>query len=276
MDDETIIKTHDLLRKVPERYVGGLIQTLEHTIGIGSNSGSVHESGEDVGFKILAETTSGPIMIFDVGANQGNYTSEALNRLGSRELEIHCFEPAKTTFEILSKKHGGDKRIKLNNSGLADERKKAILYMDQEGSVLASLTERKIEHWQINHGKIKEEVTIDTLDAYCREKEIDRIDLLKIDVEGHELDVLKGANELIKGDQVHLVQFEFGGCNIDTRTYFRDFYHFFNDNGFVLFRILPTSKLMPIPYYTEHEEKFNTMNYIAARRQTELRSFTVQ
>lgn len=53
-------------------------------------------------------------------------------------------------------------------------------------------------------------------------------------VEGHELDVLAGAEEALKS--VQLVQFEFGGCNIDTRTYFQDFFYFFQQHGFAIHR----------------------------------------
>ena len=56
---------------------------------------------------------------------------------------------------------------------------------------------------------------------------------MKIDVEGHELDVLKGFGELIK--KVRLIQFEFGGTNIDSKTYLRDFWEFFFETVNVLF-----------------------------------------
>ena len=50
------------------------------------------------------------------------------------------------------------------------------------------------------------------------------IDFFKIDVEGHEMDVLKGIGDKISN--IKLIQFEFGGCNIDTRCFFQDFWYF--------------------------------------------------
>ena len=49
------------------------------------------------------------------------------------------------------------------------------------------------------------------------------IDLLKLDVEGNELLALKGLSDSI--EYIKIIQFEFGGSNIDSRTYFQDFYY---------------------------------------------------
>ena len=66
------------------------------------------------------------------------------------------------------------------------------------------------------------------------------IDLLKLDVEGHELEVLRGGVRMFAQRRVKMVSFEFGGCNIDSRTYFRDFYYFFQENGLQdIFRMVP-------------------------------------
>ena len=83
---------------------------------------------------------------------------------------------------------------------------------------------------------------------------------MKIDVEGHELDVLKGFGDLIV--KTKLVQFEFGGTNIDTRTFFQDFWYFFTKKNFRIYRISPKGKIL-INKYDEKHEYFLTTNYIA-------------
>jgi hypothetical protein len=62
--------------------------------------------------------------------------------------------------------------------------------------------------------------------------------------------------------QTRIIQFEFGGCNIDTRTYFRDFWSFFNFHNFKLYRITPFG-LERITRYRQSDESFATTNYIA-------------
>jgi len=84
-------------------------------------------------------------------------------------------------------------------------------------------------------------------------------------VGGHELDVLTGASEMFHKRAIQMVTFEFGGCNIDTRSFFQDFYYFFQDFGMNISRITPSGYLFPIPSYKEILEQFRTTNFVAIR-----------
>jgi hypothetical protein len=109
-----------------------------------------------------------------------------------------------------------------------------------------------------------EPVPITTVDAVVAERNIPKIDLLKIDVEGHELAVLAGAATTLKRRLIRLVQFEFGGCNLDTRTTLQDFFYFFKDYGFAIALIQPSGRCQPIERYDEFYEQYRTTNYLAA------------
>jgi hypothetical protein len=63
------------------------------------------------------------------------------------------------------------------------------------------------------------------------------VDFAILDIKGHELDFLIGFGKALQFTK--LIQFEFGGCNIDTRTYFRDFWSFFCDQRFKVYRMTP-------------------------------------
>ena len=89
------------------------------------------------------------------------------------------------------------------------------------------------------------------------------IDLFKIDVEGHEMDVLKGIDDKISN--IKLIQFEFGGCNIDTRSFFQDFWYFFNNHNFKIFRISPLG-LIELKKYKEIYEHFCTTNFLCLNK----------
>ena len=106
---------------------------------------------------------------------------------------------------------------------------------------------------------IEEQVSLIRFDEYWKNND-QIIDYVKIDVEGHELDVLEGFGDLIY--KIKLIQFEFGGCNIDTRTFFQDFWYFFQEKNFLLYRISPRGCKL-IKFYTPSEENFMTSNYIA-------------
>jgi len=230
-------------------------------MGIGSGGG-VSSSGEQSIFHVLEQRIKPPYCIFDVGSNKGQFLSLILDNVSASDFSVHCFEPGHETFAILLESSQKDKRIKLNNIGLGKEKGEFVLHYDSAGSGLASLTKRKLDHFNINFNK-KEKVEINTIDNYCSENSIDHIHLLKIDIEGHELDALSGAKEMFASKSIDIVTFEFGGCNIDTRTFFQDFWYFFNEANFKIFRITPSGYLYPLESYKEIYEQFRTINFIA-------------
>ena len=78
------------------------------------------------------------------------------------------------------------------------------------------------------------------------------------------LKALNGAAQMINSKQIDVIQFEFGGCNIDSRTYFQDFYYLLKDN-YKIYRILKDG-LYQINQYKEIYEAFTTTNYLAEKK----------
>jgi len=112
--------------------------------------------------------------------------------------------------------------------------------------------------------ELTEKVQIQTLDDFCAEKGIEHIHYLKMDVEGHELSVLQGGREMLAKGAIDWIQFEFGGCNIDSRTYLRDFFELLTPY-YDIYRLLRNG-FRPIRRYHETYEIFTTTNFIAIRR----------
>ncbi len=234
-------------------------------MGIGSGTG-VDTSGEDAAPRLVRRRFAGPYCIFDVGANQGQYLRLLTSHFPASDVEIHCFEPSSQTFQLLASSVDPKYResVKLNNRALGKEPGELSLFYDAPGSGLASLTKRRLDHHGIKYDQ-SEVVKVDTLDNYCREHAIEHIHLLKLDVEGHELDVLAGARTMFSKRAIDSVAFEFGGCNIDTRTFVQDFFYFFRDHQMTLYRISPSGFLYPMPDYRESYEQFRTTNFVAIK-----------
>jgi FkbM family methyltransferase len=204
-----------------------------------------------------------PTLAIDIGGNVGLYALEIRRR--APECEIYVFEPAATNVAILRERLAGDPRVHIEPVAVSDAAQDAVLYADKAGSGLGSLTKRRLDHFgiELEHQERVKTIRFDGYyDANLRGRELD---LVKLDIEGHELGALLGCGEAALR-KTRCVQFEFGGCNIDTRTFFQDFYYFFAEHRFDLYRITPIG-LMPISKYREGDEFFSTTNFLARNRE---------
>jgi FkbM family methyltransferase len=248
---------------VAQRILEKVVSKCHRLMGIGSG-GDVFNSGERAVIELMAKKYIQPYCVFDVGSNTGQFLSLLLRTLGKKRVNVHCFEPSSTAFEVLQRKAAGEASVKANNFGLASERKERVLFYDKPGSGLASLTRRRLDHFgiQFDHS---EAVRMDTLDNYCFENKFERIHFLKVDVEGHEMEVLRGGEAIFSSNAIEMVLFEFGGCNIDIRTFMQDFFYFFRERHMNLYRITPSGYLYPLESYKEMQEQFITTNFLAMR-----------
>ena len=173
---------------------------------------------------------------------------------------IHIFEPTKACFDILEKKFSGDNNIILNRIGISDKDEEAIVYKDKEESGLASLYNRNLKGYNIRLNN-KEVVTLKRLDEYIEEKKLSHIDLFKLDIEGHELYALKGLGKYLDNKFIDLIQFEYGGCNLDSHTSLMELYDIFENSGFIMCKVMP--KYLKKCSYSPDMDNFQHSNYVA-------------
>ena len=196
----------------------------------------------------------------DIGGNKGAYTDEITRAYPNAKVVV--FEPAKVNVVELTAKFGKNGNVVIEPFGVANKSGSATLYSNEEGSGLASLTKRRLGHFDIDF-EFTESVQTIIFEKYWKEAlGSKKIDICKIDIEGHELDALAGFGEALK--HIDVLQFEFGGCNIDTRTFFQDFWYFFTENNFELYRITRFGAVK-LDRYSELDEFFSTTNYLAKR-----------
>jgi FkbM family methyltransferase len=201
--------------------------------------------------------------VFDVGANVGDWTALALGI--NPTLTVHCFEPSEATYQrLLARAFPGS--VICNDFGLDSVRGERSLYVYEEGAGINTLYRR--EGLEDSHGLLPPErvevVQLETVDSYCLERGIEEIDYLKADVEGHELEVFRGASRMLKAGRIRIVQFEYGGCNIDSRVLLKDFFTFFSQYGYRLHKLYP-EKLRHMARYDQRLENFHYQNWIAVK-----------
>jgi FkbM family methyltransferase len=249
-----------LLKLIPTSLLEKFEDVIQKQLGKGSGAWSTKNEARVLS-DFVKSISMREVVAIDAGANVGDWTAGIIEYLPSAL--IIAFEPSRDAFTELSQRFSANEHVTLVNIALGQENKFAKLHADKSGSGLGSLTKRRVSHFNIEFTH-EEEIEIKTLDSWVASTNSQFLpNVLKMDVEGHELDILLGATETLKNIQI--VQFEFGGGNIDTKTFFQDFWYFFEGHGFALYRLTP-SKPKLIRYYSERDESFRATNYIAVRK----------
>ena len=110
-----------------------------------------------------------------------------------------------------------------------------------------------------------EEVKLTSLNTLFKDEFNDKnfkINFCKLVVEGHELTILNSIKNNF--DKFEVIQFEFGGCNLDTRIYFRDFWNLLNKD-YNIFLISPSGPIL-LKKYRELDEIFTMTHYLAVSK----------
>lgn len=254
----------NILRKVNNKALQKGFENLYifslHGMGYGEGA-QFNNSGEEKVLDYVAKNLrekEGRICLFDVGANIGGYSLLLKDKFIGEK--IYAFEPSKKTFDKLKFNLKNERSLIPINYGLSNTNGEEILYYNTELSAGASLYKRKLDSYGLDLDK-EEKVNIITLDKFCKDNNIKGIDFLKMDVEGNELKILKGAKEMLKNKKIRFIQFEFGGCNLDSKTIFRDFWNLLIED-YNIYRIF-SGGLYPMKDYDEKREIYSTTNYFA-------------
>lgn len=245
---------------VPERIAYRLARASLATQGVGwaGPSSGLRGSGEA---KFL-QRRLGPLerpCVFDVGANVGEYSAAALQ--SNPTAQVHCFEPSEAHLVLLKQRLQGSSAV-VNPFGLSDVTETRSLHKDCSVTGLASLISRDLSHLDIQFDTV-ESVRLERGDSYVDQHGIQRIDLLKIDVEGWEMSVLNGFSNSFEQGLIRCCQFEFGHAHIERRENFRDFYRFFTERGFAMGALKPNGHVQVMQRYDEIFENYYATNYIA-------------
>lgn len=196
---------------------------LAHFAKYGMNIGApihIASSGELHFLQALRKETSidKPFVFFDIGANMGEYSDYVKGLFNTPASAFFLFEPQQKLCETLRQKFGSDSRFNIIPLGVGSLEQELPLYSFNNIHTLSSL----YPNFKGNiAATAMESIHIIRLDQFIQLHGITSIDLMKIDVEGHELEVLKGLGTYLTDGSIKKIQFEFGSFNISDRTYFK-------------------------------------------------------
>ena len=180
---------------------------------------------------------------FDVGAHDGE-TLEYFQKIKSIK-KIYSFEPQILSYDKLVKKYNYDKKVILNNLALSNNSEEKIFFINSLSSTSSfSLLDNnslwlKIKNIILNEkDSIKSSIILktSTIDSYVLRNNIDKINLLKIDTEGHELEVLMGAKKTINKNKVEYLLIEIHSSKMYKNYSKYKIEEFLKKNNFILLK----------------------------------------
>ncbi|MFY9824598.1 MAG: FkbM family methyltransferase [Thermoanaerobaculia bacterium] len=160
----------------------------------------IAERGEQ---RFFREQVTPGMVVFDVGANLGFYTSLFADLVGPAG-RVHAFEPDPLSFGILRRRTARRANVAANQAAAGDHSGTVTLYCNRsnraDNRVHASLGNETAE---------TAEVLLTTLDDYCDAAGVDRIDAVKMDIQGAEIEALRGFRRTLARIQPRWLLIEF-------------------------------------------------------------------
>ena len=213
-------------------------------------------NGELMVQRVVLRNAKVPAIIFDVGANVGEWTLACLKQLDADKAKIHAFEPSAPTFQRLSDAVKSFPNVTPVKRALSNHTGRAFLRIAGELAGSNSLESSSAATTGT------EPVELITAEEFCRSQNIDHIDLLKIDAEGHDMMVIEGARGLLARKAIGVVQFEYNWRWVEPHKTLLDAFKFFEPLGYRIGKITPAA----IEFYSKWHfelETFREANYIA-------------
>jgi FkbM family methyltransferase len=231
-----------------------------HNHGIGLNNTDIHSNGEAKAAQTFIQPGA---IVFDIGANKGDWSTYALTL--APNISLYIFEPIPSVFKILENNIRSP-HAKFFNIAVAEHNTtKTFFYYDQNirCSEFSSLHRRSADiEKALNISPLPITVTTKNLDSICQEEGISHIDFLKIDTEGAEWEIIRGAKGLLQKKAVAVLQFEYGGNYQDAKTTLEQVYTFLTQHDYSVFRIIPDG-LLYIAEWDPALENYQYSNHLA-------------
>jgi FkbM family methyltransferase len=207
----------------------------------------------------LAMEHGGPaILLMDVGANKGDWTLHALkDAITERNIRIHAFEPSSGTRQILARRCGRFANVTAHSQALSHRQGEGDFYSKGAGEGTNSLNPTS--------GSDVERVELTTCDDFLRENEIDHVTMIKIDTEGFDLMVMRGAARSLSEGRIDAVQFEYNWRWLLNNACLRDVFLLIADKPYRLGKLVGEAIEFHDEWHFELDRFFEN-NYVLVRK----------
>ena len=200
---------------------------------------------------------------FDIGSHKGTYTDLIINNFNVKKTIM--FEPQKIIFEFIKKKYIKNKSIIIYNQAVSDKKIRKTLYINKH-DLTSSLSKLDKKNIYLNlkarlfggtiNDMIKKKSAVNSckLSEIIKKNKVSKIDLLKIDTEGHELQVLKGVGLFLKKN-VNYMLIEIHNSDIFLNYDSKKIHNYLKKNQFTL------RKVFKFPFTTWEDRIYQNENF---------------
>jgi FkbM family methyltransferase len=213
-------------------------------------------------FKLLEVISKKIDNFIDVGLNKCFFSNKVYEV--NPNIKIIGFEPnIFLNKHIKSQKAYQDNHMKLYNCALSDIEGKCDFFINRNYDTMASLSIRQDVMPSFNNCLEKVEVDVKKLDFLKDDLEAKTISMLKLDVEGHEYQVVNGSSSFIN-EHIDFILFEYSSAWKNTNASFKEIFHLLDSLEFSIYRITPLGVEL-LRFFYEDMESYTYSNYLAVK-----------
>lgn len=175
------------------------------------------------------------ITIFDVGANQGLIISKFISLFPNAT--IHAFEPYQPYASLLNQQFYSNPNIKINTIGISNNKGEQLFNINKSIDTSSLLHSKKTGLNSDEQVKTVNQINISltTIDEYLKNEEAQRINILKLDIQGSELNALRGAEIALKNKNIDIIFTEaYFVQQYENQPLFSDIVKYLFDYGYVI------------------------------------------
>ena len=209
------------------------------------------------------------LVLFDIGANVGTYTQmlykHFINSSGNAmplraRGQIYSFDPLKSNIEKIEERSLNN--VSTVECAVSNEDGSAEFFqnIDEKHSGTDSLFDMNDIGYSTNSKCIN--IKTIKLDTFCVENSIEYIDFMKMDIEGNELNAMRGTSVLLQSKKIGIIQFEFGHAARAIRVLLLDIIRFLGGYGYNVYTLKPQhiEKVIYTPFF---ENRYSMINFVA-------------
>ena len=212
------------------------------------------------------------LIVLDIGAHKGSWAAAILRSAPRQVKHIFCVDASPENYRELTRREDNlvltmdeQRFVSVYPYAMSDEPGAITLHTNDDGSPLASVYQNVLRGWGSDGPALSQKFVIpaDTVDNFVERQRLEHVHVLKVDTEGHELSVFKGAKRTLADKRVDVILFEFGVHQVQARNYFVDFFDFFAEHGYRM-HTAEHGVLKAIPEYTWEFENLSRLHHMLA------------